>query len=140
MNIVVNDEITIPEWEVWYTASRSGGPGGQHVNKTSSRITLHWIPASSSVFSSEQKARIAARLRGRINKDGELQVDVDEHRSQLRNRELAQERLAVLLAEALVTQKRRKPTRPTRGSVERRLQAKRIQSERKSNRRSDHDD
>lgn len=134
MTVVVNERLSIPEWEYWFTASRSGGPGGQHVNTTSSKMTLHWSPASSSVLSDFQKQRIAQRLGNRINKEGVLQIDAEEHRSQLRNREAAIERLAELIREALTVQKRRKETRPTRGSVERRLQAKRVTSERKANR------
>lgn len=134
MAIAVNDSITIPDWEYWFTASRSGGPGGQHVNTTSSKVTLHWSPASSSVLSDAQKARVATRLANRIRQDGVLQLDAEEHRSQLRNRTAAEERLAALLRGALTVQKRRRPTKPTRGSVERRLKAKRITSERKEKR------
>lgn len=134
MAIRVNDHIEIPEWELWFTASRSGGPGGQHVNTTSSKITLHWVPSSSSVLTPWQKDRILQRLARRINKDGELTLDVEEHRSQLRNREIAEERLAQWIRDALVVEKKRRPTRPTKGSVERRLKAKRVTSETKARR------
>lgn len=134
MAIRVNDHIEIPEWELWFTASRSGGPGGQHVNTTSSKITLHWVPSSSSVLTPWQKDRILQRLARRINKDGELTLDVEEHRSQLRNREIAEERLAQWIRDALVVEKKRRPTRPTKGSVERRLKAKRVTSETKAKR------
>lgn len=140
MPLEIPPNIVIPDWEFWFTSSRSGGPGGQHVNTTNSRITLHWIPANSSVFSDEQKSRIIARLGRRVGKDGALQIDVEEHRSQLRNRELAFERLQALLVEALKTNKARKATKPTRGSVERRLKEKRAISERKSNRKGGYDD
>lgn len=134
MAIRVNDHIEIPEWELWFTASRSGGPGGQHVNTTSSKITLHWVPSSSSVLTPWQKDRILQRLARRINKDGELTLDVEEHRSQLRNREIAEERLAQWVRDALVVEKNRRPTRPTKGSIERRLKAKRAASETKAKR------
>lgn len=140
MPIDINARIQIPDWELRYTTSRSGGPGGQHVNTTSSRVTLHWSPASSGVFTPEEKERLLTRLARRIGKDGELQIDVEEHRSQLRNREIANERLAQLIQSALHVDKKRKETRPTRGSVERRLREKRATSERKNNRRTDHDD
>lgn len=134
MAIVVNEHITIPDWEYWFTASRSGGPGGQHVNTTSSKVTLHWSPANSSVLSDAQKARVTTRLANRIRQDGVLQLDAEEHRSQLRNRVAAEERLAALLVGALAVQKRRRPTKPTRGSVERRLKEKRVTAERKATR------
>lgn len=134
MSVVVNEHLSIPDWEYWFTASRSGGPGGQHVNTTSSKVTLHWAPASSSVLNDTQKKRIQHRLANRINREGTLQIDSEEHRSQLRNREAALERLAKLIQDALRVQKRRKPTRPTRGSVERRLKAKRTTAERKATR------
>ena len=140
MAIEINEHITIPDWEYYFSASRSGGPGGQHVNTTSSRVTLHWSPDASSVLTPQQKDRIRARLGNRIGKDGELQLDVDEHRSQLRNRALAEERLAELLKNALKPTRTRKPTRPTRGSIERRIAAKKATSERKANRRKDFDD
>lgn len=134
MSIQVNDALEIPSWEYWFTASRSGGPGGQHVNTTSSKVTLHWSPADSSVLSDAQKTRVLQRLANRINKEGVLQIDAEEHRSQFRNRSAAEERLAELIREALTVRKRRRVTRPTRGSVERRLKAKRATSERKISR------
>lgn len=134
MSIQIYKNLEIPDYEVWFTASRAGGPGGQHVNKTSSKITLHWSPSDSSVFDEHQKRRIARRLVNRINKDGVLSIDASEHRSQHRNKEIAQERFAQLLRSALRTRKKRKRTRPTRGSIERRLKAKRIRSERKKTR------
>jgi len=132
MAVVVNEKLSIPDWEYWFTASRSGGPGGQHVNTTSSKVTLHWVPANSSVLSDYQKKRIQHRLANRINREGVLQIDAEEHRSQFRNREAAEERLGTLIQDALRVQKRRKPTRPTRGSIERRLRAKRATAERKA--------
>lgn len=134
MSVTISPQLEIPDYELWYTASRSGGPGGQHVNTTSSKITLHWSPADSGVLTDDQKQRVLRRLGNRINKDGVLMIDASEHRSQHRNKEIAQERLADLIRRALAPRKRRKRTRPTRGSIERRLKAKRITAERKKTR------
>lgn len=134
MSVTIGPQVEIPDYELWYTASRSGGPGGQHVNTTSSKITLHWSPADSGVLTDDQKQRVLRRLGNRINKDGVLMIDASEHRSQHRNKEIAQERLADLIRRALAPRKRRKRTRPTRGSIERRLKAKRITAERKKTR------
>ena len=134
MSVTIGPQLEIPDYELWYTASRSGGPGGQHVNTTSSKITLHWSPADSGVLTDDQKQRVLRRLGNRINKDGVLMIDASEHRSQHRNKEIAQERLADLIRRALAPRKRRKRTRPTRGSIERRLKAKRITAERKKTR------
>lgn len=127
--------------ELRFTASRASGAGGQHVNRTSSRITLHWNVAASTCLSDEQKARIADKLRNRIGTDGELQVDVEDTRSQYRNRELACERLAELVRHALRVEKPRRPTKPTYSSKLRRLDEKSQRSSIKRNRRgSGHDD
>lgn len=131
MSVSIYKNLEIPEYELWFTASRSGGPGGQHVNTTSSKVTLHWSPSDSAVFNEHQKNQIIRRLGNRINRDGVLNIDASDHRSQHRNREIAKERLGNLIRSALQTRKRRRRTRPTRGSVERRLKAKRITGRRK---------
>lgn len=136
MPIFVHHQLSIPDFEVWITTSRSGGPGGQHVNTTDSKVTLHWAPANSSVLNDQQKAQVLRRLDNRINQDGVLQIDVSEHRSQHRNREIAEQRLGQLVAKALQRKKRRIRTRPTRGSIERRLKAKKIQAEKKQQRQA----
>lgn len=133
-DLVINDQLTLPAYELWYTASRAGGPGGQHVNTTSSRVTLHWCPQRSGVLTDEQKQRIGSKLASRINLEGVLQLHVDTHRSQLRNREEAGARLVELIREALHRPRTRKPTRPSRGSVERRLTEKAVASAKKKNR------
>src|SRR5690625_6795939 len=97
MTLQITPQLEIPDYEIWYTASRSGGPGGQHVNTTSSKITLHWSPADSGVLDDDQKQRIIRRLGSRINNDGVLLIDVSDHRSQHRNKEIAQDRLAELV-------------------------------------------
>lgn len=106
-------------------ASRSGGPGGQHVNTSSTRVELEWDVAASPTLSDEQRARILARLRNRISDAGVLRLTEEGSRSQHRNRETVVERFAELLRGALRPRKKRRPTRPTAGSRERRLRAKR---------------
>lgn len=106
-------------------ASRSGGPGGQHVNTSSTRIELEWDVAASPTLSDEQRARILARLGNRISDAGVLRLTEEGSRSQHRNRETVVERFAELVRDALRQRKKRRPTRPTAGSRERRLRAKR---------------
>lgn len=130
-DVEVQSGVTIPEREIWFTASRSGGPGGQHVNTTSSRVTLHWVPASSAAFDQAQRRRVMKRLERRLTNEGELQLDVATHRSQHRNREEALERLAEVVRAALHVRKRRRKTKPTRGSIERRIAAKKRTAEKK---------
>ncbi|HWE08675.1 MAG TPA: alternative ribosome rescue aminoacyl-tRNA hydrolase ArfB [Solirubrobacteraceae bacterium] len=127
--IRIRPGVTIPLREVTLRASRSSGPGGQHANVTASRIEASFDVAASDALSDEQKKRIMSRLGPRV-----VAVAQDE-RSQARNRELALERLAHRLAAALAPRRRRHPTRPTAGSVTRRLDAKRRQSQRKRDRR-----
>lgn len=122
--IRVNDQLAIPLDELVFTASRSGGPGGQNVNKVSSRITLSFDVVNSPSLSPEQRARIAARLSTRINKDGILRINAQATRSQELNRADALERFAELLREALVVPKARKKTRVSRAAKERRLDEK----------------
>jgi ribosome-associated protein len=119
----------IPLREITVRASRSSGPGGQHANTTASRIEASFDVAASDTLSEEQKQRIIARLGARV-----VAVAQDE-RSQIRNRELALERLAHRLAGALAPRRPRHATRPTRSSVTQRLDAKRRQASRKRDRR-----
>jgi ribosome-associated protein len=119
----------IPLREVTIRASRSSGPGGQHANKTSSRIEASFDVAASSALTDEQKQRIMARLGPQVS------AVAQDARSQTRNRELALERLARRLSSALAVSRPRRATRPTTASVDRRQVAKRRQSERKRARR-----
>jgi ribosome-associated protein len=130
----IRGSTAIPLREVEIRASRSSGPGGQHANKTSSRIEASFDVAASEALSDEQKRRIIARLGPRV-----VAVAQDA-RSQSRNRELALERLARRLCIALSVRTPRRATRPTAGSVGRRLTAKRQRSERKRDRRRPADD
>lgn len=120
----VDERVVLPAAELVYRASRSGGPGGQHVNKVESRVTLRWNLEESGALDARQKARVRGRLGARLTNAGELLVHAQQHRSQAANRALAGERLAELLRDALRPVKRRKRTRPTRASRERRLQEK----------------
>ena len=133
-DIEIDDRLTIPAAEVSFAASRSSGPGGQHVNKTSSRITLLFDVRESAVLSEDQKRRIEARLPTRINRDGVLRLHVQLHRSQAANRDEARTRFAALLREALKRQPRRKKTRKPRSADRRRLEQKRRRSDLKRSR------
>lgn len=132
--IEISPDLTIPEAELTFTAARSGGPGGQNVNKVNSKVSIEFHVASSSVLTDEQKAKIAERLRGRINNDGVLRVTSQKHRTQLANREDAVAKFAELIRGAFVEQKKRRPTKVSRGAIERRLQGKKIVSQRKKTR------
>jgi ribosome-associated protein len=133
----VNDELSIPRSELEFRATRSGGPGGQHVNTSSTRIELLWNLHTSRALSDEQRERLRQRLASRTDADGFVRVVSSENRSQLRNREAAENRLAGILRRALVKPRKRIPTRPSRASREARLKDKRMRSERKRMRRGE---
>lgn len=120
----VNDNLSIDEAEIEVQTTTSRGPGGQHVNRSETRVVLRFNVLTSASLSDEQRARILDRLAPRISREGILQVAAEDHRSQTRNRELAMERLAGLLAEALRRAKPRRPTRPTRAAQKRRVDDK----------------
>lgn len=123
--IHINDRLSIPRSELEFRATRSGGPGGQHVNTSSTRIELVWNLANSPSLWEDERARLLEKLAHRLDSDGNIRVVAQGERSQLQNREAATERLAALVARALVVPKRRKPTKPTKASRERRLEQKR---------------
>ena len=129
----IDGELTIPLAEITLRASRSSGPGGQHANVTASRVEASFDVLSSPSLSESQRARLLARAGPRV-----VAIAQDE-RSQTRNRELALTRLSERLAQALVVPKRRRATRPTAASRERRLAAKRRGTERKRERRPPED-
>lgn len=124
----INDELSIPLSEIAQRTSRSSGPGGQHANVTASRVEAGFDVLASTALSDTHRARLLARLGPQVNAVSQ------DSRSQLRNRELALERLADRLSAALARPKRRRATKPTAASRERRLQAKRQASERKRRR------
>ncbi|WP_265523452.1 alternative ribosome rescue aminoacyl-tRNA hydrolase ArfB [Oerskovia flava] len=120
----VTPALTIPQAELTWRFSRSSGPGGQGVNTTDSRVELSWDVTGSAVLTATQRARLTERLGPRLV-DGVLTVAASEHREQLRNRAAASRRLVSLVAEGIAPPaKGRRATRPTRGSQERRLAAK----------------
>lgn len=125
----------IPETELAWRFSRSSGPGGQGVNTTDSRVELRFDVERTTALGPTLRARAQARLHDRLV-DGVIIVVASEHRSQLRNREAAEERLAAILSAAIAPEPRpRRPTRPTQGSVERRIEAKRRRADIKRLRR-----
>jgi ribosome-associated protein len=132
--LAVSGSVVVPEAELEERFSRSSGPGGQGVNTTDSRVKLTFDLATSSSIPEPMRARMLERLRGRLV-DGRITVSASEHRTQLANRRAARERLAEILGEAATpAPAQRRATRPTRGSQERRLQAKRSRSELKRGR------
>lgn len=129
---ILADELTL-------RASRSGGPGGQHVNTTSSRVELRWDVRASRSLDETQRARLLDRLSSRLTSEGVLVLHASEHRSQHRNREAALGRLRTLVAEALTVPEQRRATRPSRASDRRRLEAKKARSATKELRRPPED-
>jgi ribosome-associated protein len=137
----VTATLRIPTAELEYRASRSGGPGGQHVNTSSTRIEVWWDVAGSPSLSAEQRAQLLERLASRLDSTGRLRLVTGESRSQLRNRENVTARLRTVVADALKVRKKRKPTRPTKAAKAARLEAKRRRSSiKRERRRPDHDE
>ena len=127
--------LDLPRSELEFRASRSGGPGGQHVNTSSTRVEVWWDIARSPTLSDQQRQRLTLRLASRLDGAGRLRLVSSGSRSQLRNREEVTERLIGLVAEALRIPKRRKPTRPTRAAKAARLEGKRRRGATKRERR-----
>jgi ribosome-associated protein len=123
--VPIHSRLSIPEEELVYVASRAGGPGGQHVNKVSTRITLQFDVEGSPSLSAAQKARLRQVLATRINRDGVLRVACGRHRSQAANRAEALERFAGLLRRALARRKRRRATAVPAAEKRKRLEQKR---------------
>lgn len=121
--------------EVRFRTSRSSGPGGQHVNKTESRVELLWSPRDSSCLSEQQRIVLISRLGKRLSEDGYLIMASEKYRSQYRNRVELVNRFLDLIQSCLVPVKKRKATRPTRASVEKRIRNKKYRGEIKKSRR-----
>jgi ribosome-associated protein len=130
----LNDQVSIPEAELSFRFSRSSGPGGQHAQKSSTRVELLFDVANSPSLTGTQRARVLERLAGYVDSAGVLHLASQSERSQLRNREEVVARFQTLMRQALKRRKRRKPTKPTAKSKERRLQEKRHHSEIKKSR------
>ena len=133
----VTDRVSIPREELSIRATRSSGAGGQHVNTSSTRIELLWSPAQSRALPEEIRERVLERLRSHTNAEGFMRIVSSEHRSQLRNRRAAEERLAKLVRGALALPRVRRKTAPTRASKEARLESKKRRSEIKKKRARD---
>lgn len=127
-DIPVLSDVVIPANEIEESASRSSGPGGQHVNKTSTRVTLRWNVPSSHAVGDIRRRRLLTKLASRLTREGDLVVHAGSRRSRSQNRELARERLAELVREALQVQRRRIATRASKGSRERKLAEKKRRS------------
>ncbi len=134
-DLLISPELTIPAAELMFRFSRAGGPGGQHVNTTASRVELIWDVSSSVALTEDQRARLLAALAGRLDATGALRIVADETRSQHENRTRARARLAALLAAALRPKTPRRPTRPSVAARAARLARKRQRAETKRRRR-----
>jgi ribosome-associated protein len=130
-DLAITDGIIIPAAELEWVAVRSSGPGGQNVNKVATKVELRFDLAHTLVLDAATRARLTSLARGRLDASGRIIVTSQVSRSQERNLEDAREKLAALIRRALTLPKPRRPTKPSRGAKERRLQAKRVLAEKK---------
>ena len=133
--MVVNNKIQIPRNELVFKASRSSGPGGQNLNKLNTKISAEVDIANCSFLTAEQKAIVLRKLAARLTKDSRLIVESQKFRSQKANRDFAVEKLAEIIENSLKKPKKRRPTKPSRTSVEKRLKSKKLNSLLKQQRR-----
>lgn len=132
----LQDGRVIPHREIRISTARASGPGGQHVNKTETKVTLRFSILKSSVFSAEEKARLLSRLEPRLTRASEILVSASAHRERRRNLDDAFARLALILDRALRSRRPRKKTAPGKSAHARRIEEKRISSEKKRLRKS----
>lgn len=130
-SLIVNSQTKIPATEITATFVRSSGPGGQNVNKVNSKVVLRWNISESTALTPEVKSRFLQQFSSRISQSGDILISSDKFRNQARNLSDCYEKLRQLLQIALVSPRKRKNTRPTKASVERRLRSKREKSSRK---------
>jgi len=131
----ITDAIQVPDRELLFSFARSGGPGGQNVNKVASKAVLHWNLGVNTSLPDDVRERLRARQRRRITTEGELVIQGQRFRDQAKNIEDCRARLREMILDALAAPKARRPTKPSRGSKERRMAAKRQQAQRKASRR-----
>lgn len=132
--IPIAEGLSLPDEELSFTTSRSGGPGGQNVNKLETRVTVRFDVARSPSLTEEQRQRLLERLATRITREGIFHVTSQKHRTQAENREAAVDRLAELMAEALREEIPRKPPRVSKAAKRRRVEAKKRRGQRKRER------
>ncbi len=134
--LVITADLSLPQSELEYRASRSGGPGGQHVNTSSTRIEISWNIAASPSLTSAQRLQLLERLGPRLDSAGQLRLVSSATRSQLRNKEDVTARLQQIVAGALAVRKKRKATKPSRAAKAARLEAKRRRAATKRQRKA----
>lgn len=123
--------------EISFQTARSGGKGGQNVNKVETMVEAYWKVTASAFFSEEQKQMILEKLKNRINGDGYLMVKASEARTQLSNKKKALEKILTLVNQSVVKKRKRIATKPSKSVIERRLDAKKVQAEKKMRRKKD---
>jgi len=136
-DIIVTPRLTIPAGELGIAFSRSGGPGGQNVNKVASKVELRWNPTTSTALGADDRSWLLSRLANKLTTEGDLIVTSTLTRDQIKNRDDAMSKMALIVRAALDRPKARRATRPSRASKRRRVEGKRHRAEIKRNRRGD---